>query len=68
METITLDEIRKYLDFKQKKKEYNRKYRLAHKEYHAQKVREHRARRKAKAEAESRNEKDSTTNPKIPAN
>lgn len=63
MESITLDEMKKYLEAKQRKKEYNRKYRLAHKEYYARKVREHRAKKK---EQKSRTENASFTPPADP--
>lgn len=70
MDTITIDEIRKMLEAKQRKKEYNKKYRLANKEYFARKQRELRAKRKAKKEMSGNpgQVEVSSTPAEIPAN
>ena len=47
---ISPEELQSYLIAKQKKKEYNRKYQQANREYFAKYHRERRARLKAKAE------------------
>lgn len=52
MESITIEDMKRYIARKERMREYSKEYRRTRKEYYAQKQREYRARQKARKETE----------------